>query len=126
MRTYDKLIELGYEGIIVRHTQAPYEIKRSLWVMKFKGKREDEYKIVGYKEEISIDGTPKKSLGALECISGDGNTFFVGTGFTAEDRQLLWSNKDNLIGKIAKIKYQHLTDRKVPRFPVFTEVVDYE
>jgi len=124
MRAYDKLINLGYEGIIVRHNQAPYERKRSTLIMKFKGKREDDYKIVGYKEEITIDGSPKNTLGALECISGDGNTFFVGTGFTDDLRYQLWKDKENLIGKIAKIKYQHLTDRKIPRFPVFTEVID--
>ena len=125
MRAYDKLIELGYEGIIVRHCQAPYERKRSLYVMKFKGKKEDDYKIIGYKEEFTVNGIPKNTLGALQCESGDGNTFFVGTGFTDESRELLWKEKETLIGKTAKVKYQHLTSgNKVPRFPVFTEITN--
>ena len=125
MRTYDNLIELGYEGIIVRHNNAPYVKKRSTFVMKFKGKCEDDYRIVGYKEEFSIDGIPKGTLGALECESGDGNTFFVGTGFTDDVRRWLWKEKELLIGKYAKVKYQHLTSgRKVPRFPVLVEVVE--
>ncbi len=127
MKTYDKIIELGYEGIIVRHFQAPYERKRSTLVMKFKPKKEDNYVITGYEEETSIDGVPKGRLGSLQCLSGDGNVFSVGTGFTDEVRETLWTHKEGIIGKIAKVKYQHLTSgRKVPRFPVFVEVIENE
>jgi DNA ligase-1 len=125
MRVYDKVIRLEYEGIIVRHFLTPYERKRSTMVMKFKGKREDDYKIVGYKEEFSINGIPKDTLGALECESGDGNTFCVGTGFTDDARRELWKEKESLVGRYAKVKYQHLTSgKKVPRFPVFTEITN--
>ena len=124
MRVYDKLIELNYEGIIVRHAEAPYVRKRSTWVMKFKAKKEDEYEIVGYEEERTINGTPKDTLGALVLESGDGNTFNAGTGFSNQDRYILWKDKELLIGRMAKIQYQHLTSgKKVPRFPVFVEVI---
>ena len=125
MRVFDKVIELGYEGIIVRHNLAPYQRKRSTLMMKFKPKKEDSYVITGYEEEISISGTPKGRLGSLQCLSGDGNIFSIGTGFTDEVRETLWAHKEEVIGKIAKVKYQHLTSgRKVPRFPVFVEVID--
>lgn len=123
MRTYDNIIKLGYEGIIVRHQMAPYERKRSTLVMKFKPKKEDEYKIVGFQEEISIEGKPKGTLGALICKSGDGQTFNVGTGFDADQRCEFWKQKESLVGMVALVKYQHLTDRKVPRFPVFVEII---
>lgn len=124
MRTYDKLIELGYEGIIVRHVGASYERKRSLYVMKFKPKKQDEYEIVGVKEEHDIYGNPKGRLGALVCKSGDGDIFSVGTGFDDEDRVRLWSISGMLSGMTAKVSYQHLTSgKKVPRFPVFVEVI---
>jgi DNA ligase-1 len=124
MRTYDRLMGLGYEGIIVRHMQAPYELKRSLYVMKFKAKKEDDYEIFGTVEEVDKEGSPKDSLGALICKSGDGNLFNVGTGFTADRRRELWAIRDSLPGSTAKVKYQHLTTGKqVPRFPVFVEVV---
>jgi ATP-dependent DNA ligase len=127
MRVYDKLVSMGYEGIIVRHQMAPYERKRSTLVMKFKPKKEDEYEIVGYEEEIAITGLPKDSLGALVCKSGDGNIFNVGTGFTQDLRRELWKDKENLVGKVASIKYQHLTSGKqVPRFPVFVEIITKE
>ena len=123
MRVYDKLIELHYEGIIVRHSMCPYERKRSTWMMKFKAKGEDEYEITGYAEELSNEGNPKNSLGSLRLSSADGGTFSVGSGFTQDQRKYLWETRESLAGKSVKVKYQHLTDRKVPRFPVFVEIV---
>jgi hypothetical protein len=39
-------------------------------------------------------------------------------------RKRLWESKDKLIGKVAKVQYQHITTgKKVPRFPVFVKVV---
>lgn len=122
MRTYDLLIKNGYEGIIVRNINNLYERKRSTLVMKFKPKKGDTYEIVDYVEEVSINGQPKDSLGALVCASGDGQTFNVGTGFTQEQRQTLWKSKELLPGKVCKVAYQHLTDKKVPRFPVFVTI----
>jgi len=123
MRAYDKIINLGYEGIIVRHFQAPYERKRSTMIMKFKPRKGDIYEIISYVEEHTISGTPKGSLGALVCSSGDGQTFSVGTGFTEEQRRTLWGLRDKLPGCYAQVQYQHLTAGKnVPRFPVFVEI----
>jgi len=124
MKVYDKLINLGYEGIIVRHFEAPYVRKRSTLVMKFKPKKEDIYEIVGVQEEISKDGIPKGSLGALICASGDGTKFSVGTGFSRDAREELWSIRGILPGMRVRVGYQHITSgNKVPRFPVYAELV---
>ena len=123
LRAYELVIEKGYEGIIVRHHANLYERKRSTLVMKFKPKKEDQYEIIGVQEEIDKEGDPKGSLGALILRSGDGETFKVGTGFSAEQRQILWEIQDKLPGRLAKVKYQHITvGRAVPRFPVFVEL----
>lgn len=125
MRAYDKFVGLGYEGIIVRDHEAPYVRKRSTRVMKFKPKQEDHYVILGYEEEISIEGKPKGSLGALVCRANEGeSTFNVGTGFTADARRTLWARRQELPGKIVRVAYQHITTgRGVPRFPVFCEII---
>ena len=47
-KVYDQIINLGYEGIIVRNFENYYERKRSTTIMKFKPKQEDEYEIVGF------------------------------------------------------------------------------
>lgn len=123
-RAYDRILADNYEGIIVRHFLGMYERKRSTFVMKFKPKKEDSYEILGMVEEFDKEGYPKDTLGALVCRSGDNNTFKVGTGFTEERRKELWEAKNLIVGQTAVIKYQHLTsENKVPRFPVFVDVV---
>ena len=126
MRIYEEFLDLGYEGIIVRHKLAPYIRRRSTYVLKFKAKKEDIYKIVGYKEEISIEGKPKNRLGAIICIGNDIDEFSVGSGLNDETRVSLWKDKEALVGKYLKVAYQSITAKKgVPRFPIFMEVIDY-
>lgn len=113
----------GYEGIIVRHPGAPYEIRRSPYVMKFKSRKSDVYEIVDTREEISITGDAKGTLGALICRGDDGTTFGVGSGFTREQREVLWRDRDSLPGKFVEVFYQALTPAHVPRFPIFRALV---
>uniref|UniRef100_A0A6M3K9M5 Putative DNA ligase domain protein n=4 Tax=viral metagenome TaxID=1070528 RepID=A0A6M3K9M5_9ZZZZ len=125
IKTYDDLISMGYEGIIVRHNNAPYVKKRSTFMMKFKPKKEDIYEIVGFVEEESIHGVPKCSLGSFVCNSGDGNTFNVGTGFTADQRHYYWNHREEVVGKSVRVKYQYLIPKsKKPRHSVFVEVIE--
>ncbi|OQB10009.1 MAG: DNA ligase [Parcubacteria group bacterium ADurb.Bin216] len=126
MTALDEYINDGYEGIIVRNIDNRYVRKRSTNIMKFKPRKSDYYVIVGYKEEVNKNGQPKGTLGALILSSGDNDTFDVGSGsfFTADNRRLLWKERDNLIDQVAHIKYQHLTPgRRVPRFPVLQEIL---
>ena len=117
--------ERGYEGIIVRHPDAPYVRKRSLYMMKYKPKKNDIYKIVGFKEEISIHGVPKNRLGAFILAGDDGTLFSVGSGFDDTQREYYWQNREEYIGKWCEVQYQNITTKgKVPRFPVFVEVRD--
>lgn len=58
------------------------------------------------------------------CLPGEGAQdveFEIGTGFTQEDRDALWSRKDtDLIGSKHIFKFQGLTpDERKPRFPVW-------
>lgn len=124
MEHYNAYIKDGYEGFILRDAYASYCRKRSTGMMKFKPHQHDDYVIVGFEEEMSIDGVPKQTLGALVCTSSEGTLFNVGTGFTAAQREELWLDRENLRGKKVKVKYQALTSGKyIPRFPVFLEIV---
>jgi len=117
MGQYDKYLEQGYEGMIVRHPFAAYERKRMTTIMKFKPKKNDTYRIIGFQEEVSKDGNPKNSLGAVICAGDDGTAFSVGSGFSAEQRANLWTIKDKLLGKDLLVHYQNLTAKNnVPRF----------
>jgi len=119
-------IEMGYEGIIVRHPSLQYTRKRTTNMMKWKPAKSDTYRIVGFTEEISKDGIPKGRLGALLLEDQDGFHFSVGTGFNDYQREAYWTERDALLGMKCTIKYQQLTERGVPRFPVFMYLVDKE
>lgn len=123
MRIYDQILNEGYEGIVVRNIGYTYLRKRSTGMMKFKPKKTDIYRVVGYKEEVSIEGVPKGTLGALICVGDEGTQFSVGSGFTQEQRQKYWDIRNILLGKYCTVSYQHTTSKKgVPRFPVFVSV----
>jgi len=127
MRHQESYAKDGYEGFVIRDACAPYVRRRSTQMMKFKPRKEDLYEIVGTAEEISQFGERKESLGAFICRGNDGTLFSVGSGslLTRDARQILWKERDNLVGRYARVKYQHLTSaRGVPRFPVIVDVIE--
>ena len=127
MRCYEQFLNEGYEGIIVRHIEAPYVRKRSTMLMKFKPKKDDWYTVVGVQEELDKHGQPKGTLGSLICCGDDGSRFNVGSGLTRDQRNELWLRKHTLLRGLCHVKYQHITSGKnVPRFPVFISVDPYE
>lgn len=82
----------------------------------------------GHKENL----VPMDTLGAVE-VSLDMNPDFaksasqsvrIGTGFTAQMREDLWKDRDNLLGKIVKYKYFKIGVKDAPRFPVFLGLRD--
>lgn len=125
MHGLEYYIEKGYEGVVLRSLDNSYVRKRTTQMMKFKPRKDDLYTIVGFEEEISINGEPKNSLGALVLTSGINEVFKVGSGsfLTRGKRIELWKIKETLVGKVAHVKYQHLTERHVPRFPVLVDII---
>jgi len=131
-----EIVDLGYEGIIVRKKNGLWIPRRSTELMKFKPKQQDAYDVVGAIQMVDKDGNLKNTLGALICET-DGEFFRVGTGMTDHTRKTLWDaylqGPELFEGGAleAVVKYQHITsskkrrdaDRKgVPRFPVFVEL----
>ena len=122
-RTYDWIIGLGYEGIIVRNMFGAYEEKRSTMIMKFKPKKKDVYRIVGFNEEISKDGIPKDRLGSLVLSSQTGDTFAVSAGLNDDTRERYWDMREMLIGLDAVVHYQHMTNKQIPKGSFNLEVL---
>lgn len=122
----DRLIELldtyrekGAEGLMVNFVDGMYEFKRSKNIQKVKVMQTMDLRIVGFEEG---DGKNKGKLGAL-IVDYKGNNVGVGSGFNDSDRELIWNNKEQYLGKIAEIQYFEITKNKNGteslRFPVF-------
>lgn len=105
-------IDLGYEGVVLRHYNGVHERKRSHWIMKLKPREEDVYEIVKVLQEYDIHGQPKESCGALLLKDEDGHEFKVGSGqfLTREMRYNLWIARDRVPGMFALITYENITE----------------
>lgn len=112
----------GYEGIMLRNKLGLYKNARSVDLQKYKEFIDDEYEVVSYKEG---DGSEKGCV-LWVCKTTEGKVFHCRPRGTHEDRIELYKNGSAYIGKKLTVRFQELTDDKVPRFPVGIAFRDYE
>jgi len=120
------IIAKGGEGAVVREPNAPYERKRSKNALKYKKFKDAECEVTainaGAGKYAGLMGSVTcKALSAASSNSDEqiasGVKFKIGSGFSDRDR----ANPPK-IGSIITYKYQNLTAKGVPRFPVFLRV----
>lgn len=122
-KLFQKELDAGNEGIILKDPNGIWENKRAKHQLKFKAENEADLKIVD-----TVEGTGKITgmLGALVCESRNGNLKVnVGSGFSEEQRKEYWN--ENLVGKIVSVKYNEIINRKTDSvkslfLPVFMEI----
>lgn len=116
----------GEEGLMLNISDAPYECKRSKSLLKIKAFNTVDLKVIRYEEG---SGRNRGRLGAL-VVDYKGHEVKVGSGFTDEQRDHLWQNrnheKNSLIGKIIEIQYFEETQNEQNglslRFPTFLRI----
>jgi DNA ligase 1 len=115
----DRYIKRGYEGVMFRNLESVYGInKRSSDLVKYKKTLDAEYEIVSFEEAKGRDaGTP---IFWLKTASGD--RFKARPTGTLDDRKNMLKNAKGLVGKMATVEYQELTNKGVPRFPVLVRI----
>ena len=111
---HDKFVKDGYEGIILRTPNSPYEFKRSKYLQKYKKFFDDEFEVIGFDKEIQ-NGI---SLIVWKCKTKTGKEFNVRPKGTNEERAKYYEEAKKYIGKKLTVEYQELTDDGIPRFPV--------
>lgn len=122
MEQYHEYLEQGYEGIIIRHIKASYTPHRSRFMMKFKPKKTDIYKVV---DILEGSGEHTGMVGAFICQGFDATQFKVSAGeFSHHNRKIIWNTRKRVIGKFLRISYQNLTKNQVPRFGIAKEIVE--
>ena len=99
----------GLEGCVVS-LDKPYQRKRLTTLYKVKSWKDADCKIIGY-EEGTIGSKYEGMLGAL-IIDYKGNKVSVGGGYSDEQRQEIWENRDSYIGKILQVKFKEETKNK--------------
>lgn len=111
----EQIFANGGEGVVVRDPNAPYERKRSQNALKYKKFHDAECKIIAINHG---KGKYKNAMGSVICKDlQSGKSFKIGSGFSDEER----ANPPK-IGTIITYKFQNLTAKGKPRFPVFLRV----
>lgn len=110
-------LSLGYEGTIVRWGTEGYQMgSRSKYLLKYKDFLDLDAEII---DVIPFESRPKQ--GVVVC-KYKGLTFKATPKMSHTERELLLTNKKDIIGKKANIRYFELTDDGIPRFPIFCGV----
>jgi DNA ligase-1 len=118
----DEAIANQEEGIMINIALAPYEFKRTNFLLKVKKMNTLDLQIVDFEEG---SGRLAGTLGATHVRYKDGNIVKVGSGFSDELRTLIWLEPSDFIGKIVEIQYFESTTNadggESLRFPVFKD-----
>jgi len=102
----------GFEGIMIKSLDAPYECKRSDFWMKWKPTITVDLTIVGFEEGT---GRNEGRLGAIiyEGVDNERNIRVnVGTGYSDSDRDEFWAARDRLLGVIGEIEADAVTQNQ--------------
>lgn len=124
---FQNIVAAGGEGLIIKNLTAPYELKRSKYWVKMKEIKTAD--LIIRSVNPGDKGTKYQNvMGSLTCESADGNlSVNIGSGFTDEDRDNLWNNKQSIIGRIIEVEYNVVIKNKnnerlslfLPRFKQF-------
>jgi len=123
-------IENGYEGIMIKDVDAPYECKRSTAWLKQKPFIEVSLAVKDVEEGT---GRNEGRLGALVCEGEDDGKFIrvnVGSGFTDDNRSSYWSSRSLLLGSVVEVRADAITQNQDGtyslRFPRFLRFRGFE
>ena len=112
---HDRCVENGYEGAMLKNEAGIYEFQyNSNDLEKVKDYEDDEFEIVGGKEGTGTD----EGCIIYRCKTESGGEFDARPRGTVEDRQEMFRNLQNDIGKMLTVRYAELSDDGIPLQPV--------
>ena len=138
----EDIVNKGGEGVMVNDGDALYNYGRSTTkysppLQKLKKFKDLDATVVGFEQMFSNNNPSKRDnlgntlrstvksgmvpvemLGSIR-VEALGSEFSVGSGWTNEERKKLWNDRENLVGRVAKVKYFTLGKNGTPRFPTF-------
>ena len=127
-RYANDMVNAGFEGIMIKDINAPYECKRNTFWMKWKPTITVDLTVVNIEEGT---GRNQGRLGALVCEGvDDGKTIRVnvGSGYSDSDRDDYWANSNVVIGRTAEVLADAITQNQDGsyslRFPRFVRFRD--
>jgi len=125
-KRHSQFVQEGFEGLMFRNIDSPYQGKRSAHLQKYKKFDDAEFKVIGFEEAQGKDaGTV---IWVLETPAGE--QFRARPKGTLAQRSAMFNTVSvtpaTYIGKMMTIKYFGLTDAGIPRFPIAITLRNYE
>ena len=111
---FQKALDFGYEGLVLKSINHYYKTRRSYDWLKVKNTREEDLPIINVFEGT---GRNEGSLGGIIVQRKNGKTVRVGTGFSDGLRHAIWNDVDGYIGKTAEVLYHEETPDGSLRHP---------
>jgi DNA ligase-1 len=119
-------VDGGYEGVMIKDVDAPYECKRTHAWLKAKPFIEVTLEVKDVEEGT---GRNEGRLGALVCRGEDDGRMVevnCGSGFSDSDRDSYWSARDSIVGQLVEVRADAITQNqdgtyslRFPRFKTF-------
>ena len=109
---YKAAVDGGYEGVMIKDIDAPYECKRSHAWLKAKPFIEVTLEVTDVEEGT---GRNEGRLGAVVCSgTDDGKDIHVnvGSGFTDDNRTSFWTDRDALVGQLVEVRADAVTQNQ--------------
>ena len=120
-KLHDQYVAEGFEGIVVRNPDKPYGFgKRTNDMIKVKEYQDAEFEITGLSEGLRDEDM------CFTCITDKGIEFKAKPMGNRELKQQYRENLDNLIGKMATVKFFYYSEEGTPLQPVLKCIRDYE
>ena len=119
-------VDGGYEGVMIKDVDAPYECKRTHALLKAKPFIEVTREIKQIEEGT---GRNEGRLGAFVCEGVDDGKEIkvnVGSGFSDNNRDSFWNSRSQIIGQLVEVRADAITQNqdgtyslRFPRFKTF-------
>jgi len=109
---FNKYVDDGQEGVIVRVPSSPYEHKRSSYLLKWKPLEDDEATIV----EITEGKGNWAGTGKIITLNWNGKIFDATFKGTMEQGAKFLKEKHKWIGREVKFQYNGLTGLQIPNY----------
>lgn len=120
-KLHDAYVEEGWEGCVIRDPNKPYKFGgRGSEMIKIKMYKDAEFEITGISEGLRDEDM------CFTLVTEDGIEFKAKPMGSRELKQQYREDLDNLIGKMATVKYFYLSDEGTPLQPVLKCIRDYE
>lgn len=120
-KLHDKYVNEGFEGVVIRDPSKVYNFGgRTNAMIKVKMYKDAEFEIVGYEEGLRPEDM------VFVCQTELGAKFEAKPMGPRELKYEYLDRMDEIIGKMATVKYFYLSDEGVPLQPVLKCIRDYE